>query len=334
MCVVAALVVDGQHRLLGAARVSHDIWLPVVLIPNAQWVDQIYQFVTINETAKKVDTSLLTDIFGNSLTPEEQDVTRKRFAHTKIDVEARIAAVIAGQHPDSPFRGLVSVALGDSVPPGVSPGFLTEATIRSLIEGGRGGTPGWRTDNEFYETYVKPTIPDVDDWQSWSTGQWRPYWFAFWRAVRDFYNQEAATQGPLWTAGGPDSQTNLTKAVTLRLMQELFMRKAVERAESAHSLGDILRSRFSEDEAEQILAEEMAKLALPPDPAAFEAQVREWFLSKGVPVRVFLRPWVGSLDDAQGIQDLREELTSAYNLSNRGERYHARNAKVFAVDTE
>jgi hypothetical protein len=185
----------------------------------------------------------------------------------------------------------------------------------------------------FYEAYVRPTIPDVEDWSAWSSGRWRDYWFAFWRSVRDFYNEEAGAQGPLW-ASGPERQTNLTKAVTLRLLQELFMRKAIERAESAGNLRAILRSRFSEEEAEEILEEEMAKHALPADVAQFEAQVREWFLSTGVPARVFLKQWVGSLDDAQGTQDLREELTSAYNLSNRGERYHARNAKVFAVETE
>ena len=67
------LVVDGQHRLLGAALVDHSIQLPVVLLPHASWVDQVFQFVLINEAARKVDTSLLTDIFGNSLTPDEQE---------------------------------------------------------------------------------------------------------------------------------------------------------------------------------------------------------------------------------------------------------------------
>jgi hypothetical protein len=48
-----ALVVDGQHRLYGAAYSSSpDIWLPVVAIPNSPWMEQIYQFVVINEKAK------------------------------------------------------------------------------------------------------------------------------------------------------------------------------------------------------------------------------------------------------------------------------------------
>jgi hypothetical protein len=49
-----ALVVDGQHRLFGAAHSdAPDIWLPVVAIPHSPWMEQIYQFVLINEKAKE-----------------------------------------------------------------------------------------------------------------------------------------------------------------------------------------------------------------------------------------------------------------------------------------
>ena len=46
------LVVDGQHRLYGAAHATNDIQLPVVAIPNSPWMEQIYQFVVINKGPK------------------------------------------------------------------------------------------------------------------------------------------------------------------------------------------------------------------------------------------------------------------------------------------
>lgn len=327
-----ALVVDGQHRLLGAALVDEPITLPVVLLPHATWVDQVFQFVLINEAAKKVDTSLLTDIFGNSLTPTEQEDVRVRLRASKIDVEGRIAAVVADQDPSSPFRGLVKITLGGTAPVDASRGFLTEATIRQLISGGR-GTDGFRASDEFFEHVVEPRIDDREAWESWVDGKWRPYWYAFWNTVRDYYNEEAEHEGddPLWT---PDRQSNLTKAVTLRLLQQLFIEKAVERSKAAEAVRGVLENRFSPEEVDQIVREEKLKTSIPEEPDVFAEDVREWFLAKGVPVRVFTRKWVTSLDDAAGMAELGAELRSAWETVNRGDRYVARNKAVFAVGDE
>src|SRR5438552_1357292 len=102
-----ALVIDGQHRVVGAALSKVPVVLPVVAIPNCSWMDQIYQFIVINEKAQRVEASLLTDIFGSSLTREEQDRLRDRLARARVDVEVRIAAVIAGRDPQSPFNNMV-----------------------------------------------------------------------------------------------------------------------------------------------------------------------------------------------------------------------------------
>jgi hypothetical protein len=328
-----ALVVDGQHRLVGAAKSNHPVNLPVVLLPHASWVDQVFQFVLINEAARKVDTSLLTDIFGNSLTPVEQIEVRDRLKASKIDVEARIAAVVADQHPNSPFKGLVRINLGEPIPPSEEKGFLTESTIRQLIDGGR-GTDGFRRSDEFYEYVVRPILPDREAWESWQEGAWRLYWYAFWRAVRDYYNAEVIKTdfpGLLWAG---EQQTNLTKAVTLRLFQQMFMDKAVERSKATEILRPVLQTRFEPEELENILVEEKQKVALAPTPEQFEADVRDWFLAKGVPVRVFTRQWVRSLDDNQGMAVLKEELERAWDTINRGDRYVARNKFVFEISDE
>lgn len=326
-----ALVVDGQHRLLGAALADEPILLPVVLLPHATWVDQVFQFVLINEAAKKVETSLLTDIIGNSLTPAEQDEVRHRLSASNIDVEAHIAAVVADQHPASPFKGLVKVNLAGPAPVDLTNGFLTEATIRQLIDGGRGGTDGFRTSDAFYEKVVSPAFADREQWESWVGGIWQNYWYAFWGAVRDYYNAEAEREGfksPLWTTS---FQTNLTKAVTLRVLQQLFIEKAVERSKATEVLRFVLENRFGSEEAASILAEEQRKLAIPTTPEQFAADIRDWFLSRGIPVRVFTRPWVKSLDDAAGMQELASELRTAWETINRGDRYVARNKLVFTV---
>ncbi|MDB4962529.1 MAG: hypothetical protein JWP01_2528 [Myxococcales bacterium] len=326
-----ALVIDGQHRLWGAANAAIPITLPVVAIPNASWMEQIYQFVVINEKAQRVETSLLTDIFGSSLSQTEQAGLRNRLGRANVNVEPRIAATIANRDPSSPFFNLVRVRLEGNAPSGIQP-FITDLTIRLLIEGGARGTRGWRADDEFYETYVQPTFPNRAEWDSWAGGKWRDYWFAFWECIGEFYNDQAAQlkKKPLWTS---DEQTNLTKAVGLRTLQTLFVTKAVDRIGKVRAIEDVLREELGEDLAAEHIKKRVQSLALPASVAAFKTQVTEWFLEKGVPVRVFTKPWKKSLDDDAGREDLWNELERAFDLTQKGQRYHAR-ASIFDATRE
>ncbi|NYG07760.1 hypothetical protein BJ986_002247 [Phycicoccus badiiscoriae] len=316
------LVVDGQHRLYGAAHATNEVILPVVAIPNSPWMEQIYQFVIINEKAQKVDSSLLTDIFGSSLTPGEQAAIRGQLDRTGARVEERIAAVIAARDTASPFYGLVRVRLEGMESAG---GYIPDATIRQLIEGGRGGR-AWRSDDEFYDKFVRPTFADRVAWDSWTDGHWRQYWFAFWDEVRRHYNAKSRS-GPLWHA----EQTNLTKAVTLRLFQRLFIEEALRRVDDVYRMRPGLVRALGEQLADDELARQAGEVVLPADLDDFRQMVREWFLETGVPVRLFENAWVSSLDDSTGQDYLYSELREAFQKVQDGERYTARNKNVFEV---
>jgi hypothetical protein len=161
-----ALVVDGQHRLWGAASSGREIILPVVGIPHCGWTDQIYQFVVINETAEKVETSLLTDIFGSSLTRTEQETVRRKLSKSHVDVESRIAAVVASRDPNSPFYNMISLRIEGTVPENYNP-YLSERTIRLLIDGTTQFSRGWRSYDDFYDAFVAPSFPVREEWDSW-----------------------------------------------------------------------------------------------------------------------------------------------------------------------
>lgn len=316
------LVVDGQHRLYGAAHATNDVRLPVVAIPNSPWMEQIYQFVVINEKAQKVDSSLLTDIFGSSLTPGEQTAIRGQLDRAGARVEERIAAVIAARDSASPFYGLVRVRLEGMESAG---GYIPDATIRQLIEGGRGAR-AWRSDDDFYDKFVRPTFDDRVEWDSWTEGKWRQYWFAFWDEVKIHYNAKSRG-GPLWH----EEQTNLTKAVTLRLFQRLFIEEAIRRVDDVYRMRPGLVRALGEHAADEELARQASEVVLPPDVDNFRRMVREWFLETGVPVRLFENPWVASLDDSTGQEYLYSELREAFQKVQAGERYMARNKNVFEV---
>lgn len=260
-----AVVVDGQHRLWGAAHANHDIYLPVVAIPNCAWTDQIYQFVVINEKAQKVETSLLTDIFGSSLTQTEQKGIREILSRANVEVEDRIAAVIANREEGSPFHDMVVVRLQGDPPRGAKP-YLTERTIRLLIEGSTGrSTRGWRTDDEFYEKYVSPTFPNREEWDNWHDGYWRAYWFSFWQAVAEYYNEQAKIymRDDTYILWNKREQTNLTKGVTLRQIQRLFIEKAVESIDKVESSREILIESLGEEEAESRIRTLIEDRAIP-----------------------------------------------------------------------
>ncbi len=329
-----ALVVDGQHRLFGAANCDNEIWLPVVALPNCSWAEQIYQFVVINEKAQRVETSLLTDIFGSSLTRSEQHSLRTKLERSNVHVEERIAAVIAARDANSPFYDMVKIKLEGTPPAGVQP-YIPESTIRTLIEGGR-GTLGWRTDDNFFEHYIEPTISPRAEWDSWTSGRWREYWFAFWRTVADFYNQQAQVEmsDPAYLLWDKNSLTNLTKSVTMRLFQQLFIEAAVNRVRQVKQSRDLLIDVVGEERADEEIASRVKAVSIPPTVDDFCSSIRSWFLQKGVPVRFFLKPWRGSLDDAQGQADLRDEMEKAFTYSQEGRRYHTRNVNVFSTDEE
>lgn len=329
-----AIVVDGQHRLFGAAHIEEDVILPVVAIPHCPWTEQVYQFVVINEKAQRVDQSLLSDIFGSSITHKEQVSIRKRLARSNVEVESRIAATIANREPQSPFRNMVVVKMTGTAPADIRP-YLSDRTIRVLIDGSsQKYSAGWRTNEEFYNIFVSPTIPNKEDWDSWGIGKWRDYWFEFWNTVKEFYNKESVEKGvpPLWIQ---TEQTNLTKAVTLRQMQTLFMINCVESIKRLDENREILVEALGNAElADKKIIEQKKDRALPSEINEFKNFVINNFLKNGIPHKVFSANWKNSLDDADGQQELWDTLTKAYTKSRKGETFHVRGQIFEASDND
>lgn len=73
----AGWVIDGQHRLKGASQAEATVELAVVAFLDLEIERQIFQFVTINRTAKGVPTSLYYDLLQH-LPPSKTPVERAR----------------------------------------------------------------------------------------------------------------------------------------------------------------------------------------------------------------------------------------------------------------
>jgi len=61
----SAWIIDGQHRIYGAASANRDIILPVLAFENINQKDQASMFVEINEKQKKVPSDLLWDLYSD-----------------------------------------------------------------------------------------------------------------------------------------------------------------------------------------------------------------------------------------------------------------------------
>jgi DGQHR domain-containing protein len=96
-------VIDGQHRLAGAAMAAEagpDVDLPVVAFVGLEKKVQIEQFITINREAKNVPTSLYLDLLRHLPSKNAADVTKERAADLATELR---------RTETSPFYGRIAV---------------------------------------------------------------------------------------------------------------------------------------------------------------------------------------------------------------------------------
>lgn len=84
-----AIIVDGQHRVFGAAELDESMLLAVCAVPNSNWAENVYQFVVINQKAKPIKPAFLSSIIATSLSDRELRDVYKRLRTSNVDVEHR-----------------------------------------------------------------------------------------------------------------------------------------------------------------------------------------------------------------------------------------------------
>lgn len=140
------VVVDGQHRLLGAIEAARqrlngdegqeeaekrvlagedaeDVEkvllakyarrLPVSLLLSESPEEHVFQFVVVNQKATPIGRALLGTIVSTSLTNQELSEVSKRLTQAGIPLESARAIAYLTRNPDSPFYDLVQRGLTD-----------------------------------------------------------------------------------------------------------------------------------------------------------------------------------------------------------------------------
>lgn len=94
------LVIDGQHRLLGAQSYDSTIHLNVVALLTGDMDEAAFQFMVINQKASRVATDHIRNLFAQRTDTRFRD----RLTSARLSVDRRYDLVeLANEDPESPF---------------------------------------------------------------------------------------------------------------------------------------------------------------------------------------------------------------------------------------
>jgi hypothetical protein len=225
-----AMIVDGQHRISGANESEKDnILFTVCAIKDADWVEQVFQFVVLNKMAKPISKDFLTELLNTSLTNKEIGDIDKRLENIGIKNSDRKIHKYVNHDPRSPFYDLVAEAgevIASSRGSKLSQqGMLTLAKRWKLIAG-----QGKTSEISCFIPYLNvKTVTDARKlWSDYET--WMVLFFAFWTEIKDIYEPHQ-----IWEK---KEKFHLLYIVTLTALQDLFIKKKAGALVKINSLDD------------------------------------------------------------------------------------------------
>lgn len=173
--LLPVVLVDGQHRLLGAlaavdleqqseegmakqaeyvsaglspeqaadkfrAEVSRG--LPISLLVTSSPAEHVFQFVVVNQKATPMSPALLGTIVSTSLSQDELDTIARRLSDAGIKLESSRAVAFLSRSSDSPFYQLVSTGISGDKPNALPWSVLLRiANMVRELEGGKSYHP-------------------------------------------------------------------------------------------------------------------------------------------------------------------------------------------------
>jgi hypothetical protein len=200
------LIIDGQHRVLGAKNVSdHDVMLPVVVMLGLAHQEQVFQFYVLNSKAKPLRPTELRRIVSTSLTNSEIYDLYKRFLSTRLDPEEARWTYEMNNSPESVFRGLIDFGFGNVGE--IIPENVADQLVRSFMKMPR-------------SRYASLMDPVGERWKD--ADQRLQIFFDFWRAVRTVY-KDAWDEAVAATRKAPPEQKQIFMKVALLTLQRFLL---------------------------------------------------------------------------------------------------------------
>lgn len=228
-----ATIVDGQHRTLGASHLEQSIPFPVVALLNADWREQVFQFVVINQRAKPIPSEFLSAIISSSLSPDDIQKISKRLEQAGVKLDNAKIIDVVHTDPRSPFQGMINFKIQGSSGALKYNGMLT---LARRFRGLRTHNRNTRFSNFFKQIFQDGSEQTryTDRRSEWLEHRWFPFFAAFWSEVKKQLCDEGRANEELWAYG-----SKLLKIVTLQELQNLFLEWVASRMEPVKDPSDL-----------------------------------------------------------------------------------------------
>jgi hypothetical protein len=213
-----AMIVDGQHRVWGAAHaaVRDDIVFTVCALKDTDWVEQVFQFVVLNKLAKAISKDFLTGLLNTSLTNTEITSIEPKLQRVGITNSDRIIMRVVNFDRASPFFDMV--AQPGEVLGATKEGKLSGQGMLKIARRWRNlGTGSNRKTQRELRLFEKCLVGDSKTTRAgdWVSRQWSKFFHSFWDVLRSIYEPEQ-----VWVKS---SGFNLLMIVTMYELQDFFI---------------------------------------------------------------------------------------------------------------
>lgn len=229
-----AVIVDGQHRISGANEATCDpIQFTICALDNADWVEQVFQFVVINKKGRPISSDFLTSIVNTSLQNDEIKAIKPRLEKVGIELTDANLMKFINFDKRSPFFQMIEQ-------PGITPNNIEKLSSKGMIKIAKrwynltSGKNQKQWKDLFGNNIKGKTISDkIQKWRK--DNLWFEYFLNFWTSIKDRYEKE----------GNWKSKNYLMYIVTMDVIQNCYLNAQDDAGNSFKSPTE-LRKRVKE----------------------------------------------------------------------------------------
>ncbi|MEI7855420.1 MAG: hypothetical protein WCJ06_17065 [Planctomycetota bacterium] len=243
-----ATLIDGQHRLLGAAQCEREIPFQVCAIYDCPWEEQVFQFTIVNYKQQGIPDQFITANAALSLTRGELNELQDRLVQAKVKVVEYELMKIVEFDPLSPFYKLVNLTEKKTVH---LIGYKTMLRIAN----------GWyQAKAPFFQLLLASLYPDIKGkseksrrQERWKDEDWGKFFLDFWTLVKAHYGSHHSHVAgkKLWDVG----YSQLIVAIVLLEFQNVFFESLTAQEE------EFFEVKVKSDDPLDFLREKLKKKA-------------------------------------------------------------------------
>jgi hypothetical protein len=235
-----AMIVDGQHRVNGAWSSDCDsISFTICAIKDADWVEQVFQFVVLNKTARAITKDFLTEMLNTSLTNAEIKDVDARLQVIGIHNIDRVIHKYLNHDERSPFYEQIAAA-GEVAGAERSNKLSQQGMIKLAKRWKQIGSPKSNEIKMFFPILGEDKITNarakwVDSYETWMNT-----FYDFWHTIKEIYDP-----GQVWVK---QEKFHLLYIVTMHAIQDQFlsaMANSVTKFESRDHFQQKVKEYFS-----------------------------------------------------------------------------------------